>query len=51
MPDNTTPGTPSVTEIQARLHEVAGLLRDTRSMDPQSRQVLAELVRESRRPG
>src|SRR5947209_5087841 len=37
---------PSVSEIQSRLHAVAGMLRDSRTIDPESRRVLAELVDE-----
>ena len=42
MPENTTP----LPEIQARLHEVARLLRESGNVDPGSRQILAELVDE-----
>jgi len=35
---------PSVSDIQARLHEVAGMVRDSNTIDPESRRVLAELV-------
>src|SRR5437762_2841508 len=44
MPDNPAPGTPSVPQIEARLHDVARLLRESGSIDPASRRVLAELV-------
>jgi hypothetical protein len=46
MPD--TPGTnpPSVQDVQARLHEVARLVRQSRSLDARSQRVLAELVDE-----
>jgi hypothetical protein len=46
MPENTEPGTPSVPQVQARLREVAGLLRDSGSIDPESRQTLAGLIDE-----
>jgi len=46
MPDNPVPGTPSVPEIQARLHAVAQLLREPRPLDSSARQALAELVDE-----
>src|SRR5262245_9592737 len=46
MPDNPIPATPAVPEIQSRLREVAQLLRQSRSLDPASRRVLAELVDE-----
>jgi hypothetical protein len=42
MPENTTPAP----DIQKRLHEVARLLRESRTVDPGSRQILAELVEE-----
>src|SRR5260370_24571593 len=42
MPENTTP----LPEIQARLHDVARLLRESDKVDPSSRQILAELVDE-----
>lgn len=45
MSDTTEP-TPSVQEVQARLHEVAGLLRSSRSLDPEAQRVLAQLVEE-----
>jgi hypothetical protein len=41
-----TPGNPSGTEIQIRLHEVARLVRASRTIDPQARQTLAELLDE-----
>src|SRR4051812_4630296 len=46
MPDIPESGTPSVPEIQTRLGEVTQLLRQTHSVDPASRRVLAELVDE-----
>jgi hypothetical protein len=44
--DTPSSNPPSVTEVQERLHEVARLLRESRSLDPQSQRVLAELVDE-----
>jgi hypothetical protein len=46
MTDNPVPGTPSLPEVQARLHDVARLLRESQAIDPQTRQSLAELVDE-----
>ena len=46
MPDQPAPATPSVPEIQARLHKVAQLLQEGRTLDPESQRVLAELVDE-----
>ncbi len=46
MPDEPSADTPSVPEIQARLHEVAQALRKSATMDPLSRRMLAELVDE-----
>jgi hypothetical protein len=46
MPDNPVPDPASVPEIQARLQAVAKRLRETRSLDPESRRTLAELVGE-----
>jgi hypothetical protein len=43
MTENVTPPVP---EIEARLHEVARLLRESSSLDPDSRGVLAELIDE-----
>jgi hypothetical protein len=37
---------PSVSEIQSRLHAVAGMLRESRTIDPASQRLLAELVDE-----
>jgi hypothetical protein len=45
MPDTPEP-TPSVQEVEARLHEVAKLLRKSRSLDAEAKSVLAELVDE-----
>jgi hypothetical protein len=45
MSDTPQP-TPSVQEVQARLREVAGLLRSSRSLDPEAQRVLAQLVDE-----
>lgn len=45
MPDTPEP-TPPVSEVQSRLHEVAGLLRHSRSLDAEARRVLAQLVDE-----
>jgi hypothetical protein len=42
MPDNASP----LPDVQQRLHEVAGLLRESGSVDPEARNVLAELVDE-----
>jgi len=46
MPENPVPGTPSVPEIQARLHAVAQQLQRSHSLDPASRRALGELVQE-----
>jgi hypothetical protein len=46
MSETTKPDTPPVPEIQARLREVAGLLRESPSIDPESRQALAGLIDE-----
>jgi hypothetical protein len=46
MSDNPVPGTPSVTEIQARLDHVSQLLRESRSIDARSRKELKRLVEE-----
>jgi len=46
MPDTPESNTPSVQEVQARLHEVARMLQQSGSLDPEARQVLAELVDE-----
>src|SRR5438105_1768783 len=46
MPENVTPHSPAVAEIQARLQEIAALLRQSRSLDPAAQQALAELVDE-----
>ena len=40
MPENAPP----VSALQGRLHEVAQLLRESSAVDPDSRQILAELV-------
>jgi peroxiredoxin len=40
------PAGPAVPSIEARLHDVARLLRDSSSLDPESRRTLAELVDE-----
>src|SRR5262245_51799618 len=46
MADNPLPGTPSVPELQARLHAVAHLLHESSALDPVSRHALTELVDE-----
>jgi len=46
MPDTPESPTPSAPEIQTRLHDVAKLLRETETLDPEARHVLAELVDE-----
>jgi hypothetical protein len=46
MSETSMPGTPSVPEVQGRLHEVATILRASSSLDGESRRVLAELVEE-----
>lgn len=43
---DSTPSTPSVAEIQARLHELACRLKESGSVTPEAREVLAELVDE-----
>jgi len=40
------PGTPSVPDVRIRLHDAARLLRDSQSIDPEVRRVLADLVDE-----
>ncbi len=45
MSDTPQP-TPSAQEVQARLHEVAKLLRGSRSLDAEAQRTLAELVDE-----
>ncbi len=37
---------PSLQDVQARLHEVARMLQDSSSLDPEARRVLADLVDE-----
>ena len=37
MPDRSSPGTPSIPEIQARLAELTQRLRDSATLDPESR--------------
>jgi hypothetical protein len=46
MADTPPSNTPALSEIRSRLHEVARLLREPGSIDPKSKQVLAELVDE-----
>ncbi len=46
MPDTPQSNTPSVPEVQARLHEVAKLLRQSSSLDTASQRALSELVSE-----
>ena len=46
MPETDSSGTPSLPEIQERLREVAGLLRESPAIDPESRQALAGLIDE-----
>ncbi len=46
MPEIPPSSTPTVPEIQARLHEVARLLRQPGTIEPESKRVLAELVDE-----
>src|SRR5712692_9200699 len=46
MPETPEPTTPSVAETQPRLHDVTRLLRQPGPIDPESQQVLAELVDE-----
>src|SRR5260370_24027982 len=44
MTSNPEPTTPSVPEIQARLNGIARLVRNSRTIDPESKQPLLELV-------
>jgi hypothetical protein len=46
MSDTPQSNVPSLAELQARLHDVTRLLRDSTSLDPETRGVLAELVDE-----
>lgn len=46
MSEAETPDPPRVEEVQARLHDVALLLRGSDSVDPEARRTLAELVDE-----
>ena len=46
MPDRSSPGTPSIPEIQARLAELTQRLRDSATLDPESREALGKLVGE-----
>jgi hypothetical protein len=46
MPETPAPGTPAVPEIQARLQDIARLLRQSGTIDPESRHALSELVDE-----
>jgi hypothetical protein len=46
MPEDTPKPTPSAQEVQVRLHEVAKLLRGSRSLDAEAKRTLAELVDE-----
>jgi hypothetical protein len=46
MADPSEPAGPSLAEVQARLHQIAGELRGSPAVDPVSRQTLAELVDE-----
>jgi Domain of unknown function (DUF4404) len=45
-PEPSQPPSPGVSETQDRLQDVARMLRQSSSIDPQSRQALAELVDE-----
>ncbi len=46
MTENAVPGDPSAAEIRARLEEAARLVRQSKRLDTDSRQILAELVEE-----
>lgn len=46
MADTPESSTPSVPDVQSRLHAVARQLRQSRSVDAESQRVLAELVDE-----
>jgi 2-methylcitrate dehydratase PrpD len=46
MPENPETKTPSVQEVQAKLHEVARILQKSTSLDAEAQQILAELVDE-----
>jgi hypothetical protein len=46
MPETPEPSPPAVPEIQARLQDVARMLRKSSALDPDSQRALAELVDE-----
>jgi hypothetical protein len=46
MSGNPEPKPPSVEEIRAQLHQVAKMVRESRTIAPESQRVLAELVDE-----
>jgi hypothetical protein len=46
MPEHPETKTPSVQEVQAKLHEVARMLQGSTSLDSEAQQILAELVDE-----
>jgi hypothetical protein len=46
MSDTPEPSAPAVSAIQARLQDVARLLRKSSSLDPEAQRALAELVAE-----
>jgi hypothetical protein len=49
MPENPASNTPAAPEIQARLRDIAELLRHSRAIDPSAQSALAELLDELRR--
>lgn len=46
MSDKPESGPPSVPEVRARLHDVAKMLRESQTLDPQVQSSLAELLDE-----
>src|SRR4051812_13092354 len=46
MPEHPENPAPAVPELQSRLRDIAGLLRQARSLDPVAQRALAELVEE-----
>ena len=46
MSSTPEPGAASVPEVRARLHDVARMLRESKSLDPQVQRSLAELLDE-----
>lgn len=46
MPNSSESGKPSVAEVRKRLHDVAQMLRESSSLDPEVHRALAELLDE-----